>query len=90
MTTINVMKRNQQPITTFRRDLLNLLKKPMFPERSIRVLREAKNAFVSDFFDLQSVVIAKQAMVVKKLLVDENITACVKQKKLGLLGVIKF
>ena len=84
------MKRNQQPITTFRRDLLNLLKKPMFPERSIRVLREAKNAFVSDFFDLQSVVIAKQAMVVKKLLVDENITACVKQKKLSLLGVIKF
>ena len=54
------------------------------------MLREAKNAFVSDFFDLKSVVIAKQAMVVKKLLVDENITACVKQKQLSLLGVIKF
>ena len=45
---------------------------------------------VSLIFDLRSLVVAKQAMVVKKLLADDKITACDKQIKLCLLGVIQF
>ena len=47
------MDRNQ-PIATYIRDLFNPLKKPMFPEMSVRVLTEAKNVNVDHIFDLRS------------------------------------
>ena len=68
------MDRNQ-PITTYKRDLLN-------PTWVVRVLKEAKNVNVScNVFYCK----ARQSLA-KKFLVDDKITAYVKQ--IRLLGVI--
>ena len=67
------MKRKKQsqpthPITTHRHDLLNLWRKPVFPERSLN------GGWVSHVTSKHG-----NAMVAKKLLVDDKIPACVKE-----------
>ena len=51
-------------------------------------MTETKNVNVSCNFDLRFYVIAKRAMVAKKLVADDKITAWVKQ--ISLLGVKVF
>ena len=63
----NNMDRNQ-PITTHRHVLLNLWRKPVFPERSLN------GGWVSHVTSKHG-----NAMVAKKLLVDNKIPACVKE-----------
>ena len=69
-----------------RHDLLNPSKKPVFPERSIRVNDTGKkhNCYLN--FSLEVVILLQRmTTIAKKLLVDDKKTACAKNK--CLLGV---
>ena len=73
-----------QPITTYRRDLLNPLKKACVSWE----VRQSEYVNVNYIFDL--VFLQNAAMVEKKLLVDDKIQACLAcVKQIYLLGVVR-
>ena len=57
------MDRNQ-PVTTYRHELLNA---PVSPERSVRVMREAKSVNVTNNFGLTSHVVLKRGNCSKEI-----------------------
>ena len=66
------MDRNQQ-IKTYRRDLLNPLKKPVFTERSVSLSDGGKKCVKASYnFDLRSQIFESVAMEAKKLLADDK------------------
>ena len=54
-------------------------RKPMFPDRSVRVSDGGKKVNVGYIFDLRSLVLAKHSNGSEGILVNDNITACIKQ-----------